>query len=118
MLQYSGKVIDPKKNITYGSCRKEHFVMFSSNPTKAYPLRVEMIGITYPDKDYFIERKHADFLFLNMSFRERGILRRVKINGRSKKIVFIFFNRELHIGTVRTRNIHTRKYGSIFSAML
>lgn len=110
MLQYSGKVIDPKKNITYGSCRKEHFVMFSSNPTKAYPLRVEMIGITYPDKDYFIERKHADYFVFE--YVVSGI------NGRSKKIVFIFFNRELHIGTVRTRNIHTRKYGSIFSAML
>lgn len=74
MLQYSGKVIDPKKNITYGSCRKEHFVMFSSNPTKAYPLRIEMIGTTYPDKDYFIERKHADYFVFEYVVSGKGYI--------------------------------------------
>lgn len=61
MLQYTSKKTDPKKNITYGNCKKESFAIFSFNPAKDYPLRVEMIGVTYPDKDYFIERKHSDY---------------------------------------------------------
>ena len=74
MQQYQGKMVDPKKNITYGSCRKEHFEMFSSNPTKAYPLRVEMIGITYPDRDYFIERKHADYFVFEYVVSGKGYI--------------------------------------------
>jgi len=64
MSHYSDKLVDPKKNIFYGSTQREAFITFTHNPLKNYPVRVEMIGITHPDKDYYIERKHGDYFVL------------------------------------------------------
>lgn len=64
MQQYSDKLIDPKKNIFYGSTKHEEFVFFTYDSEKNRPIRVESIGITHPDRDYFIERKHADYFVL------------------------------------------------------
>ena len=64
MMHYKGKVFDPKSNILYGSTKQEVFIGFPYNPNKQYPVRVEMVGITYPDKEYFIERKHGDYFVL------------------------------------------------------
>lgn len=64
MQQYGEKIIDPKKNILYGSTENEEFVIFAYDSEKKRPIRVEMIGITHSDKDYFIERKHADYFVL------------------------------------------------------
>ncbi len=67
MLQNLGEKrakIDPKKNITYGNTSSEELSVFTFDVSKEYPLRIEMIGITHPNKDYFIERQHADYYVL------------------------------------------------------
>ena len=64
MLQHKGNKFDPLGNILYGSTEKEEFTHFTYNANQLYPIRVESIGITHPDKDYFIERKHADYYIL------------------------------------------------------
>ncbi|MBE5764135.1 MAG: AraC family transcriptional regulator [Clostridiales bacterium] len=61
MQHYGEKRIDPKKNIMYGSTDHEEIVFFTYDAEKKRPLRVEMIGITHKDKDYYIERKHNDY---------------------------------------------------------
>lgn len=64
MQQYGEKRIDPKKNILYGSTDHEEFVFFTYDSQKKRPIRVETIGITHRDPNYFIERKHADYFVL------------------------------------------------------
>ena len=57
MLGYDTKKPDPYKNIDYGSCVKEEIIFMDYEKGKNYPMRAESIGITNPDKDYFIKRK-------------------------------------------------------------
>ena len=64
MLQPSKKLIDPKKNIIYGDTTYEELNNFTQDETKQYPIRVEAIGITYPNANYFIERQHSDYYVL------------------------------------------------------
>lgn len=61
MLRYKGKKKDPYDNIKYGSTQKEELIPLEYEEEKSYPLKVELIGITYPDADYYIERKHSDY---------------------------------------------------------
>lgn len=72
LMHYKGKLTDPKSNISYGSTQQEAFIGFTYDPLKQYPLRVETIGITYPDKDYFIERKHGDYFVLEYVISGNG----------------------------------------------
>lgn len=85
MMHYQGKLFDPKSNISYGSTKQEAFIYFPYNPKKQYPVRVEMVGITYPDKDYFIERKHGDYFVLEYVVSGSGYVKtetgEYKVNG-------------------------------------
>lgn len=75
MQQYQyKKVVDPKENIRYGSISREEILYFTYDPAKEYPLRVETIGITHPDKKYFIERKHADYFIVEYVCRGEGYI--------------------------------------------
>lgn len=74
MLQKIGKKIDPFGNIKYGSTEKEEFTHFTYDINQKYPLRVESIGITYPDENYFIERKHADYYILEYVISGKGYI--------------------------------------------
>ncbi len=69
---------DKFKNITYGNVLDEEFVFFTGS--KKLPLFIESVGITYPDKNYSIARKHSDYIV--MEYIEDGI---GYINSSSKK---------------------------------
>ncbi|MBQ7408548.1 MAG: AraC family transcriptional regulator [Clostridia bacterium] len=72
MLHYENKKIDPKKNILYGSTSGEEFIWFTTDQNKKYPVVVETIGITHPDKHYFIKRKHSDYFVLEYVVSGKG----------------------------------------------
>lgn len=74
MLHYEEKKVDPKKNILYGSTQKEEFILFSSSEDEEYPLRVEMVGITHPDREYFIQREHSDYFVLEYVASGKGYI--------------------------------------------
>ena len=74
MLTHLGKKIDLSGNIKYGSTEKEEFAHFTYDVKKKYPIRVESIGITYPDKDYFIERQHGDYYILEYVIDGKGYI--------------------------------------------
>lgn len=63
-MQYKKQPVDPYKNITYGSTKKEEFTYFISEDTKEYPIKVESVGITYPDKDYYIAREYPHYFVI------------------------------------------------------
>lgn len=75
MLKHLGSKIDLSGNILYGSTEKEEFAHFTYDINKQYPLRVESIGITYPDENYFIERKHADYYILEYVISGKGYIK-------------------------------------------
>ena len=83
MQQYSEKRIDPKKNILYGSTLHEEFVFFTHDSQKKCPIRVESIGITHQDGDYFIERKHADYFVLEYVRSGKGY---INCDGKEYKV--------------------------------
>jgi AraC-like DNA-binding protein len=72
MLKSSKKLLDPKKNIVYGDTSYEELNYLTYDETKEYPIRVEAIGITHPNKDYFIERQHADYYVLEYVVSGKG----------------------------------------------
>lgn len=74
MQQYNEKRIDPKKNIMYGSTDHEEFVFFTYDENKKRPIRVEVIGVTHRDENYFIERKHADYFVLEYVRSGKGYI--------------------------------------------
>lgn len=74
MQRYDEKRTDPKKNIMYGSTDHEEFSFFTYDVEKKRPIRVEMIGITHKDCDYFIERKHADYFVLEYVRSGKGYI--------------------------------------------
>ena len=116
MLHYEEKKVDPKKNILYGSTQKEEFILFSSSEDEEYPLRVEMVGITHPDREYFIQREHSDYFVLEYVASGKGYIFDGGKNTRWRKIASMFFNRARNINTGRIRRSLTKKSGSIFSA--
>lgn len=63
-MKYSSKPIDPYKNIMYGSTDNEEFTVFDYEERKDYPIRVEMVGITNPDPNYFIFRKNPHYFVI------------------------------------------------------
>lgn len=77
MRQYTDRKTDPFRNISYGSVDKEQWVAFTGNTQ--YPFNIEMIGVTYPDKDYYIERKNSDYFIIEYVVRGKGVL---NVNGK------------------------------------
>ncbi len=67
---------DPFKNIIYGSLSLEQKFIFSGN--MEYPFNVEAIGITRPDKDYFIARNRSDYIVIEYVVSGKGTL---TVNG-------------------------------------
>lgn len=78
MQQYTEKKTDPFKNISYGNMEKEQWVGFMGNIQ--YPFNIEMIGITYPDKDYYVQRKSSDYFIIEYIVSGKGSL---TVNGKS-----------------------------------
>ncbi len=74
MLQISKKSADPKKNIVYGDTSFEELNYFTYDNSKEYPVKVEAIGITRPNKKYFIERQHADYYVLEYITSGKGYI--------------------------------------------
>lgn len=72
MLQVTKKNLDPKKNIIYGDTSFEEMNYFTFDSSKEYPIRIEAIGITHPNKKYFIERQHADYYVLEYIVSGKG----------------------------------------------
>ncbi len=72
MLQTFKKNTDPKKNITYGDTSFEELNFFTFDKSKTYPIRIEAIGITHPNKKYYIERRHADYYVLEYITSGKG----------------------------------------------
>ncbi len=60
-MKYDRAPVDPYKNITYGSTKEEEFTYFLCDETKEYPIKVESVGITNPDKNYFIAREFPHY---------------------------------------------------------
>lgn len=54
------KLIDPFHNISYGDVSDEEITHFMGGNT-SMPIYVECIGISHPNPDYYIERKHGDY---------------------------------------------------------
>ena len=65
---------DPLGNITYGRTEREESIFFSFDPRKEYPLRVEEVGVTHPDRQYFIERNHADYYTIEYVVSGKGYI--------------------------------------------
>ncbi len=63
-MKYEKPPFDPYKNITYGSTKEEEFTLFLREENKEYPIEVESVGITNPDKGYFISRKHPHYFVI------------------------------------------------------
>ena len=74
MLQIAKTNYDPKKNITYGDTSFEELNYFTYDDSKEYPVRIEAIGITHPNKKYFIERQHADYFVLEYISKGKGFI--------------------------------------------
>ena len=72
MLQIAKTNYDPKRNITYGDTSFEELNYFTYDKSKDYPVRIESIGITHPNKKYFIERQHADYYVLEYIVSGKG----------------------------------------------
>lgn len=53
------QLIDPFHNISYGDVSNEELTHFVGD--MSMPIFVECIGISHPNPDYFIERKHSDY---------------------------------------------------------
>ena len=72
MLRVSKKIPDPRKNIIYGDTKYEMLNHFTYDESKKYPIRIEAIGITRPNKKYFIERQHSDYFVLEYITAGKG----------------------------------------------
>jgi AraC-like DNA-binding protein len=74
MLRVSKKIPDPRKNIIYGDTSYEMLNHFTYDESKEYPIRIESIGITRPNKKYFIERQHSDYFVLEYVTAGKGFV--------------------------------------------
>ena len=78
MQKYTETKTDPFHNISYGNVEKEQWVGFIGNTQ--YPFNIEMIGVTYPDPNYFIQRKNSDYFIIEYVVSGKGYL---NVNGSS-----------------------------------
>lgn len=72
MAQQTNRPIDPFKNIIYGNLNREQKFFFDGN--MEYPFNIESVGITHPDKDYFIARNHSDYHIIEYVVSGKGLL--------------------------------------------
>lgn len=77
MAKQSNHQIDPFKNIIYGNLNLEQKFLFSGN--MEYPFNIEAIGITHPDRDYFISRNRSDYHVIEYVVTGKGTL---SVNGK------------------------------------
>lgn len=77
MVQQPHREIDPFRNIFYGNLSKERKFMFGGNIE--YPFNIEAIGITFPDKDYYISRNRSDYFVIEYVEEGKGML---TVNGK------------------------------------
>ncbi len=62
MKRYKENPSDIYGNYIYGNLLNEEFIDFFGN--RDVPVFVDRIGITHPDKDYFVKRKHSNYITL------------------------------------------------------
>lgn len=72
MAQQTKSQIDPFKNIIYGNLNLEQKHQFGGN--MEYPFNIEAIGVTHPDKDYFISRERSDYHVIEYIVSGKGVL--------------------------------------------
>lgn len=72
MAQQNNRRTDPFKNIIYGNLNSEQKYRFDGN--MEYPFNIEAIGITNPDKEYFISRNHSDYHIIEFILSGKGSL--------------------------------------------
>ena len=72
MEQKINRQIDPFKNIIYGNLTLEQKYEFNGN--MQFPFNIEAIGITHPDKDYFISRNRSDYHVIEYIAEGKGYL--------------------------------------------
>lgn len=77
MAEQVKRQIDPFKNIIYGSLNLEQKYPFSGN--MEYPFNIEAVGVTHPDKDYFISRDRSDYFIVEFVVEGKGLL---SVNGK------------------------------------
>lgn len=70
-------VIDPLNKIIYGKLNLEQKYFFKGN--MEYPFNIESIGVTHPDKDYFISRSCSDYFVIEFIAEGKGVL---SVNGK------------------------------------
>ena len=70
--QKTNHPIDPLKNIIYGNLNLEQKYEFKGN--MQFPFNIEAIGITCPDKDYFISRNRSDYHVIEFITEGKGHL--------------------------------------------
>ncbi len=78
MAQQFNRQIDPFNNIIYGNLDRERKFLFSGN--MAYPFNIEAVGVTNPDKDYFISRNRSDYHVIEFISSGKGQL---TVNGQT-----------------------------------
>lgn len=76
MEENNNRTVDPFKNIIYGSLQLEEKFLFSGN--MEYPFNIEAIGVTRPDKNYFISRARSDYIVIEFIVEGKGML---SVNG-------------------------------------
>ena len=81
MAQQTNRQIDPFKNIIYGNLNLEQKHLFGGN--MEYPFNIEAIGITHPDKDYFISRERSDYHVIEYIVSGKGVL---SIDGKEYRL--------------------------------
>lgn len=77
MPQQSKREIDPLNKIIYGNLNLEQKYFFKGN--MEYPFNIESIGVTHPDKDYFISRDCSDYFVIEFVASGKGV---VCVNGK------------------------------------
>ncbi len=65
---------DPLGNITYGSIKNEEIVCFIIDDANKEPITIESIGITHPDPNYYIKRKHNDYYIFEYVVKGKGFI--------------------------------------------
>ncbi len=78
MAQQFIRQTDPFKNIIYGNLEREQKYLFNGN--MEYPFNIEAIGVTHPDKDYFISRNRSDYHVIEFIASGKGML---TVNGKN-----------------------------------
>lgn len=77
LAQQTKREIDPINNIIYGNLNLEQKYFFKGGTD--YPFIIESIGVTHPDKDYFITRDCSDYFVIEFVASGKGVL---SVNGR------------------------------------